>query len=66
MVTDIEKATLSVKECAELLGISENACYEYLIQGKLPAQRLGRRWIISRERLGQWLREAPAIPIGRR
>lgn len=35
--------TLSVKEGAELLGISKDLCYDLVAAGELPALRLGRR-----------------------
>ncbi len=63
---NIVRATLTVKETSELLGISENQTYEYLIQGKLPAQRLGKKWIISRDRIMKWLDESPAVPLPQR
>jgi len=67
MVTRNEsKATLSVKDLADMLGIAENSAYEYLYQGLIPARRLGKRWIISREQILDWLNNAPAVVVTQR
>lgn len=66
MVSTVEKATLSVQEVAIMLGINVCHAYEMLYQGKLPAQKLGKKWIISRQQITDWLNNAPAIPICQR
>lgn len=62
----IERATLKVRECASLLGISETMCYEQLNQGHIPALRLGGKWIICKATILRMLENAPAIPITKR
>lgn len=61
-----EKATMSVKELAQYLGIGENQAYNYLLQGRIPAHRLGARWVISRAQIKNWLENASAMPVGER
>lgn len=41
---------------AEKLGLDKNTVYRFLQDGTIPAVQLGRRWLISEVRLGQWLR----------
>ena len=53
--TDIERETLSVSECAAFLGISTNHCYEKLFAGEIPARRLGKKWLIGKTSLLDWL-----------
>ena len=55
MVTGEMKATLNVKEVAELLGVHTNTVYTYLASKQIPAIRLGRRWLISRNAVMKWL-----------
>ena len=66
MVTGELKAWLSVEETAELLGVHTNTVYTYLASKQIPARRLGRKWIISRNAVTRWLEDAPAIPITQR
>ncbi len=47
---------MSVEEIARRLDIGRLAVYAMLEQGLLPAIRLGRRWIITRQAYEQWER----------
>ena len=49
------RATLTVAEAAELLGVSPWLVQRQVASGVLPAARLGRRIVISRVRLLAWL-----------
>ena len=42
-------AMASVEELAEVLGVGLNQAYSAVQMGKVPAVRLGRRWLISRK-----------------
>lgn len=66
MVTGEIKATMTVNEMAEFMGISLSKAYESLCEGKLPARKIGAKWIISRNAVTRWLEDAPAIPITQR
>ena len=50
-----ESIMLTVREAARLLRISRNLCYELVNQGKLPHLRLGRRILLPRYGLEQWV-----------
>jgi excisionase family DNA binding protein len=50
-----ERAVYTVKEVAYLLGLHLGGAYELLRDGTIPAERIGRRWIISRVRFHAWL-----------
>jgi excisionase family DNA binding protein len=55
----------SVNELAHELGISRQSAYAGLRQGKIPSIRLGRRFIIPRSAIKEWLRkpgEAASAP----
>ena len=47
--------TCSVDEAARLLGISRNLAYDLVREGRLPHVRLGRRILVPRFGLEQWL-----------
>ena len=47
--------TVSVDEAAKLLGISRNLAYDLIREGRLPHVRLGRRILVPRFGLEQWL-----------
>jgi excisionase family DNA binding protein len=50
-----EPAVYTVPEVARLLRLHLGGVYELLRNGTIPAERLGRRWIISRVRFHAWL-----------
>ncbi len=49
-----DDAVMLVKEAAESFGVGEACVRQWIKQGKLPARKLGRRWVI----LGRDLRRA--------
>ncbi len=53
---------ISVEEAARLLGISRNLAYDLVRQGRLPHVRLGRRILVPRFGLEQWLAKEASIP----
>jgi excisionase family DNA binding protein len=40
---------------AERLGIDKNTVYRFLQDGTIPALQLGRKWLVSEQRLKEWL-----------
>ena len=53
---------LSVAEAAKCLAISKNLCYDLLREGRLPHVRLGRRLLVPRLGLEQWLARETGLP----
>lgn len=53
----MEKLTLSVREAAQLLGISHPKCYELARREDFPAFKVYGRTLISREGLQEWVRK---------
>ena len=62
MVDDNGTLMISVEEAARLLGISRNLAYELVRQGRLPHVRLGRRILVPRFGLEQWVAKEASIP----
>lgn len=52
---------LDVKQCAELLGFSEEHVRVLAREEKIPAAKIGGRWRFSRRQVLEWL-EIIAIP----
>lgn len=55
-----DRAILSPQELADLLGISIVMVYRMLKDGEIPRRRAGRKYIIPRSAVEDWLRNAPA------
>lgn len=53
-----DKITLNVSEVAELLGISKSFVYQLVGTGKLPAIRLGKRILFTKERIMEYIAQA--------
>jgi excisionase family DNA binding protein len=47
--------TISVKEAAQLLGISKSHAYDLIRQDELPHVRLGRRVVVPYRELEEWV-----------
>ena len=52
---DDDRAVYTVAEVARLLSLSRGGTYELVRSGEIPAVRLGRRWVIPKERFHAWL-----------
>ena len=46
-----DRATVSVPEAAEILGISRESAYKAVRAGEIPVLTLGRRYVVSVARL---------------
>lgn len=55
MVSVGEKIALTVPEAAELLGVSRPTVYQLMRAEDFPAFKVGRRTLISRSGLADWV-----------
>jgi excisionase family DNA binding protein len=53
--TPATRAVYTVREVAALLSLSTSTAYALVRSGDIPAERLGRRWVIPRTRFHAWL-----------
>ena len=51
------KVTLTVPEAAELIGICKPTMYEMVRAGKVRSVKVGKKILISRQSLMDWLKE---------
>ena len=58
-VTPIEqnKLVLNVDEVAEILGVSKAAVYKLCNTKEFPSIKIGKRYLIPRERFIAWINE---------
>lgn len=64
----MERWTLTPKEVAEKLGMSERTVHLWCQRGELPAFKVGNRWLIDAQALRNWIADrsgAPASLVGR-
>jgi excisionase family DNA binding protein len=52
---DTARLTYTVDEVARLLNLSRGITYQHIRDGVIPAERIGRRWLVPRKRLHDWL-----------
>ena len=45
---DKVRATVTVTEAAQALGIGRNQCYEAVARGDIPAPRIGKRILVPK------------------
>ena len=58
------KMTLSVREAAELIGISKPKMYELIHSNEIPSIHVGKKIVIARQALMDWL--SKGIPNGKK
>jgi len=56
-IQNSEKLTLTVKETAQLLGLSRNSAYQGVLTGEIPHLKVGKRILVPRVSLERMLAE---------
>lgn len=54
-LTDVERISYTVEEAAAAIGIGRSLAYELIQDGTIPSVLLGRRRVIPRRLLEEWL-----------
>lgn len=47
--------TYTVAEAAALVGVSESSYYALLLKGEVPGRKVGKRWVVPKPHLEQFL-----------
>jgi excisionase family DNA binding protein len=50
-----DRATITIEQTAQLLGLGRTAAYDAARRGELPTRRLGRRLLVPVPALLEWL-----------
>jgi len=53
----MDKLVYSIPEVAEILGISKSYAYELVKRNYLPILELGKRKVVPKAKLEQWIQE---------
>ncbi len=60
-----EETFLNVKEAAKFLNVSEQSIHNYIREGKIPAKKVGRPYLISKSNLLNELGEVKSLKYQR-
>lgn len=52
---------IGTDDAAEYLGIGKTKLYELTREGRIPAKRVGKKWMYDREELGEWMRSSSRL-----
>ena len=55
----MERATYTIEEAAEILGIGRSSAYQAVRSGEIPTVRVGRRLLVPRAALERMLQFPP-------
>ncbi len=50
---------MTIDAVAEYLKISRSTLYKLVQDGKLPGQKVGKRWRFHKEAINEWLKQHP-------
>lgn len=50
---------MTIDALAEYLKISRSTLYKLVQEGKLPGQKVGKRWRFHKEAINEWLKQRP-------
>ncbi len=50
---------MAIDALAEYLKISRSTLYRLVQEGKLPGQKVGKRWRFHKEAINEWLKQHP-------
>jgi len=56
---------MTIDDLAEYLKISKSTLYKLAVDGKLPGQKIGKRWRFHKDAIDEWLRTIPVTKEGR-
>lgn len=54
---------MTIEELAEYLKISRSTLYKLLQDGKLPGQKVGKRWRFHQDAIDEWVKSGTGTPI---
>jgi len=66
-MTDNQSLVMTVGEIATYLRIPQSSVYKLAQEGKIPCQKVGRRWRFYRKAINEWLSgQGSLIQIGKK
>lgn len=61
--TTIQRVTVKPDDLAKMLGTSRATVYAGLRNGRIPSRRIGKRFIIPRAAIDEWLRSSGSAEL---
>lgn len=52
---------IGTDEAAEYVGMGKTKFYELTREGRIPAKRLGKKWVYSRQELAEWMQASKTL-----
>ncbi|HOD82977.1 MAG TPA: helix-turn-helix domain-containing protein [Phycisphaerae bacterium] len=56
---------MTIDALAEYLKISRSTLYKLVQDGRLPGQKVGKRWRFHKDAIDEWLKQHPAKGTGK-
>jgi excisionase family DNA binding protein len=56
---------MTIEALAEYLKISRSTLYKLVQDGRLPGQKVGKRWRFHKDAIDEWLKQHPAKRTGK-
>src|SRR3989338_10064707 len=57
----VARPWLSIEEAAKYLGMGKTVLYTLTRQGKIPANRVGKKWTFEKDQIDKWVRSNQPI-----
>ena len=54
------REVMDIRAASDYLGVSKEALYKYVSEGKIPAFKMGNRWKFKKTVLDQWMERQSA------
>jgi len=65
-MTDAPDEVMSIGELAEYLKVSRSTLYILAREGRLPSQKVGKRWRFDKDAIDEWLKQHPSRSTAKR
>ena len=65
-MTDAPDEVMSIDELAEYLKVSRSTLYILAREGRLPGQKVGKRWRFHKDAIDGWLKQHPTRSTAKR
>ena len=62
MVSEKQESLLSVDDAADSIGVTKQTVTRLIREEKLPAQKVGNKWVLREEALRDYMRDNNLVP----
>ena len=54
-ITILGNTLYDLTEAAALLGVTRRTCHQYVLDGKIAAQKIGKKWLLNHDAIQAFL-----------